>query len=122
MDSEAYINEGLEEVKATISVEGNDENPEDKKVELIFPEVELGRIQLSEKSTNSLQSFYEKVFEYIVENKTLLKFVFEKPDELNEDDLYVESSSGLIDSINEEIEKSRPDFEKIIEINEKSLE
>ena len=85
---------------------------EPKKVTLSFENNAFPEIELSEKSTNDLRTFFNAVFDYIITNEKMI--VFQLSDKGT--DLFKEVADDIIDQLNSEIKQSEENFEDFIEL------
>lgn len=91
-----------------VGIEGN-RDEEDGSVKLAFKELEDTTVDLTDSSINDIKTLFDKVFDYMVDNKQLVKF--ELDDAKN--DLYHDVSKDIIDQLNSEIAESKDNIEKI---------
>lgn len=87
---------------------------EEKSTSLVFDSPLELTISLSNEDVKDIQKLYDDIFEYVIQYKKLPKF------NLNDSktDLFHEVSIDIIQSLNNEIENSKKDFERIIELIE----
>lgn len=89
---------------------------EEEQVSLIFNELRELRINLSDSSVEDIKNLFNSIFDTIVDEKELISL--ELKDEKN--DLFHEVAEDIIDQLNSEIEQSKPDLIKIIDMNFKT--
>lgn len=87
----------------------------DKKASLIFKELENLEINLSDSSVDDIKNLFNSIFDNIVEEEELI--VLELIDE--ESDLFHEVAEDIINQLNSEIQQSKSDLIKIIDLNSK---
>ena len=85
---------------------------ETEEVKIIFDDLKKFEINLSVNSVEDLKKFFDIVFDYIVEKKELIKFKLED----DKQDLYNEIVLDILEQINNEIEVSKENFEKIFNL------
>lgn len=85
---------------------------EDNGTSLIFNTPLELTINLSDEDVKDIQKLYNEIFDYVVQYKKLPQF------NLNDfkNDLFHEVSMDIIKSLNNEIDNSKKDFERIIEL------
>jgi len=88
---------------------------EEEQVSLIFNELQDLKIDLTDSSIEDIKRLFNKIFDNIVEEKELV--FLELIDEKN--DLFHEVAEDVISQLNSEIEQSKSDLTKIIELNSK---
>lgn len=88
---------------------------EQEKVSLQFKELNSLNINLSDSSVEDIKYLFNNIFDSIVEENKLI--VFELTDEKK--DLFYEVAVDIITHLNLEIEQSKSDLEKIIQLNSK---
>lgn len=86
---------------------------EEEQVSLIFNELRELKINLSDSSVEDIKNLFNSIFDTIVDEKELISL--ELKDEKN--DLFHEVAEDIIDQLNSEIEQSKPDLIKIIDLN-----
>lgn len=98
----------------TVSVKLNKEDIEGSvKVSLTCEEIEdFPEIILSNDSTSDLKDFFNKIFDYIIDNNELLKFQFS--DKGNT--LFEKVAEDIINQINSEIKQSEENFVEFIKM------
>ncbi|MGV2992826.1 hypothetical protein [Staphylococcus epidermidis] len=85
---------------------------EDNGTSLVFnPPLEL-TINLSDEDVKDIQKLYNEIFDYVVQYKKLPQFNLND----SKNDLFHEVSMDIIKSLNNEIDNSKKDFERIIEL------
>ena len=91
-----------------VEIEGG-RDEDNSSVKLVFKELESSTVDLTDSSINDIKALFDKIFDYMVDNKQLVKF------ELNDtrNDLYHDVSKDIIDQLNSEIAESRVNIEKI---------
>ena len=82
-------------------------------VSLIFNELRELKINLSDSSVEDIKNLFNSIFDTIVDEKELISL--ELKDEKN--DLFHEVAEDIIDQLNSEIEQSKSDLIKIIDLN-----
>jgi len=85
---------------------------ETEEVKIVFDDLEKFEINLSEKSVEDLKNFFNIIFDYIVENRKLIKFILKD----DKQDLYNEIVLDVLEQINNEIEASKENFQKIFNL------
>ena len=95
------------EIITTITREEKDSGTEE--IRIIFNDLEKFEINLSENNVEDLKKFFDIIFDYIVEEKKLIKFTLED----EKQDLYNEIVLDVLEQINNEISASKENFEKI---------
>ncbi len=85
---------------------------ETEEVKIVFDDLEKFEINLSEKSVEDLKNFFNIIFDYIVENRILIKFILKD----DKQDLYNEIVLDVLEQINNEIEASKENFQKIFNL------
>ena len=83
---------------------------------LIFNELRELKINLSDSSVEDIKNLFNSIFDTIVDEKELISL--ELKDEKN--DLFHEVAEDIIDQLNSEIEQSKSDLIKIIDLNFKT--
>lgn len=94
---------------------------ENRNCRLIIPDLQNITINLYSSDTNEIESFFNSVFKWVIDNKKLVSFYTED----KEIDLYNEIAKELISQLNNEIKQSEKDFDAIIEtlgINEEEFD
>ncbi|MBM6006073.1 hypothetical protein K4U42_11565 [Staphylococcus epidermidis] len=71
-------------------------------------------INLSNESVEDIQHLFNSLFEFIVENQKIPTFILQEQDDSN--DLFVEVAKDIEKNLNTEVQNSKNDFEKIIEL------
>ena len=89
---------------------------EEEQVSLIFNELLSLKINLSDSSVEDIKNLFNSIFDTIVDEKELISL--ELKDEKN--DLFHEVAEDIIDQLNSEIEQSKSDLIKIIDLNFKT--
>lgn len=89
---------------------------EEEQVSLIFNELRELKINLSDSSVEDIKNLFNSIFDTIVDEKELISL--ELKDEKN--DLFHEVAEDIIDQLNSEIEQSKSDLIKIIDLNFKT--
>ena len=89
---------------------------EEEQVSLIFNELRELKINLSDTSVEDIKNLFNSIFDTIVDEKELISL--ELKDEKN--DLFHEVAEDIIDQLNSEIEQSKSDLIKIIDLNFKT--
>lgn len=82
----------------------------DEDVTLSFDSIELKDIYLSRSTTSDLEEFFNSIFEYILLNKVMLRFVLKDDNK----DFFHNVSTDIISQLNSEIKQSEANFEKIV--------
>lgn len=100
------------EIITTITREEKDSGTEE--IRIIFNDLEKFEINLSENNVEDLKKFFDIIFDYIVEEKKLIKFTIED----EKQDLYNEIVLDVLEQINNEIEASKENFQKIFNLSE----
>ena len=85
---------------------------ETEEVKIVFNDLEKFEINLSENNVEDLKKFFDIIFDYIVEEKKLIKFILED----EKQDLYNEIVLDVLEQINNEISVSKENFEKIFDL------
>ena len=98
------------EIITTITREEKDSGTEE--IRIIFNDLEKFEINLSENNVEDLKKFFDIIFDYIVEEKKLIKFTLED----EKQDLYNEIVLDVLEQINNEISASKENFEKIFNL------
>jgi hypothetical protein len=98
------------EIITTITREEKDSGTEE--IRIIFNDLEKFEINLSENNVEDLKKFFDIIFDYIVEEKKLIKFTLED----EKQDLYNEIVLDVLEQINNEISASKENFEKIFDL------
>ena len=98
------------EIIPTITREEKDSGTEE--IRIIFNDLEKFEINLSENNVEDLKKFFDIIFDYIVEEKKLIKFTLED----EKQDLYNEIVLDVLEQINNEISASKENFEKIFDL------
>ena len=83
-----------------------------EEIKIIFNDLEKFEINLSENNVEDLKKFFDIIFDYIVEEKKLIKFILED----EKQDLYNEIVLDVLEQINNEISVSKENFEKIFDL------
>jgi len=91
-----------------VGIEGS-RDEEANSVKLVFKELEDTKVDLTDSSINDIKTLFDRVFDYMVSNKQLVRF--ELDDAKN--DLYHDVSKDIIDQLNSEIAESKDNIEKI---------
>ena len=86
---------------------------EEEQVSVIFNELRELKINLSDSSVEDIKNLFNSIFDTIVDEKELISL--ELKDEKN--DLFHEVAEDIIDQLNSEIEQSKSDLIKIIDLN-----
>lgn len=89
---------------------------EEEQVSLVFNELRELKINLSDSSVDDIKNLFNSIFDTIVDEKELISL--ELKDEKN--DLFHEVAEDIIDQLNSEIEQSKSDLFKIIDLNFKT--
>ena len=89
---------------------------EEEQVSLIFNELRELKINLSDSSVEDIKNLFNSIFDTIVDEKELISL--ELKNEKN--DLFHEVAEDIIDQLNSEIEQSKSDLIKIIDLNFKT--
>lgn len=89
---------------------------EEEQVSLEFNELRELKINLSDSSVDDIKNLFNSIFDTIVDEKELI--ILELRDEKN--DLFHEVAEDIIDQLNSEIEQSKSDLFKIIDLNFKA--
>lgn len=86
---------------------------EEKKVSLNFKELNNLNINLSDSSVEDIKDLFNNIFDSIVEEKNLIffKLIDEKKD------LFHEVADDIINQLNSEIDQSKHDLVKIVELS-----
>ena len=89
---------------------------EEEQVSLIFNELRELKINLSDSSVEDIKNLFNSIFDTIVDEKELISL------ELKDEniDLFHEVAEDIIDQLNSEIEQSKSDLIKIIDLNFKT--
>ena len=98
------------EIITTITREEKDSGTEE--IRIIFNDLEKFEINLSENNVEDLKKFFDIIFDYIVEEKKLIKFTLED----EKQDLYNEIVLDVLEQINNEMSASKENFEKIFDL------
>ncbi|MCG2476958.1 hypothetical protein [Staphylococcus epidermidis] len=85
---------------------------EDNGTSLIFNTPLELTINLSDEDVKDIQKLYNEIFDYVVQYKKLPQFNLND----SKNDLFHEVSMDIIKSLNNEIDNSKKDFERIIEL------
>ncbi|MGF0107487.1 hypothetical protein [Staphylococcus hominis] len=96
-------------------IEINLEISREKETSLIFQEPLNIDINLSNENVEDIQHLFNTLFEFIVKNQKIPIFTLQ--DDSN--DLFFEVAKDIIENLNREIQNSKNDFEKIIELHSK---
>lgn len=96
-------------------IEINLEISREKETSLIFQEPLNIDINLSNENVEDIQHLFNALFEFIVKNQKIPIFTLQ--DDSN--DLFFEVAKDIIENLNREIQNSKNDFEKIIELHSK---
>lgn len=101
----------LETIIMPVEVEefGDQEN---EVVNLIVKDLDTIKIELSNSDVNDIKCFYDKVFEYIISEKSLIEFQLR----YEKSNLFFEVASDIIDHLNDEIKQSEDNFKQIIRL------
>lgn len=107
----------LDTVKMAVSIE-EIEGEQDTRI-VNFHVKDLGdiKIELSNSDVNDIKDFYDKVFEYIILEKKLIKFQLEH----EKNNLFSEVANDIIEHLNNEITQSEQNFIKLIELKDGTL-
>lgn len=84
----------------------------DDEVALVFNDLGNLSVNLSDNEVEDVKELFNKVFEYIVSNEQLIKFVLQD----GEEDLFHEVAEDIVLQLNAEIKQSEDNFEKIVEL------
>ena len=85
---------------------------EDNGTSLVFNTPLELTINLSDEDVKDIQKLYNEIFDYVVQYKKLPQFNLND----SKNDLFHEVSMDIIKSLNNEIDNSKKDFERIIEL------
>ncbi|EOD7529170.1 hypothetical protein ACJQ8U_002649 [Staphylococcus aureus] len=85
---------------------------EDNGTSLVFNTPLELTINLSDEDVKDIQKLYNEIFYYVVQYKKLPQFNLND----SKNDLFHEVSMDIIKSLNNEIDNSKKDFERIIEL------
>lgn len=85
---------------------------EEESTSLVFNTPLELTISLSNENVQDIQKLYNEIFDYIIHYKKLPKFSLSD----SKNDLFREVSIDIIQSLNNEIDNSRKDLERIIEL------
>ncbi|HDG5530453.1 hypothetical protein ACO1I8_12930 [Staphylococcus aureus] len=85
---------------------------EDNGTSLVFNTPLELTINLSDEGVKDIQKLYNEIFDYVVQYKKLPQFNLND----SKNDLFHEVSMDIIKSLNNEIDNSKKDFERIIEL------
>lgn len=85
---------------------------EDNGASLVFNTPLELTINLSDEDVKDIQKLYNEIFDYVVQYKKLPQFNLND----SKNDLFHEVSMDIIKSLNNEIDNSKKDFERIIEL------
>lgn len=88
---------------------------EEEKVSLVFKELQTLEINLSDSSVEDIKNLFNSIFDNIVEKKELI--ILELIDEKK--DLFHEVAEDILNQLNSEIQQSKLDLIKIIDLNSK---
>lgn len=102
----------LENIKIRVKINRKKQDNGNEEVIIKFENLEDFEVNLSKNNTDDLKNFFDKIFEFIVEKKKLINFIL--CDE--ENDLYTEIVSDIIEQINSEIKISEESFIKIFSL------
>jgi hypothetical protein len=75
----------------------------------------LPSIELSEKTTDDLTKFFNKLFDFIVDQKALVKIELEKSESK---DIFQETAEDIINQLNNEITSSKDNFVELWKLSE----
>ena len=85
---------------------------EDNGTSLVFNTPLELTINLSDEDVKDIHKLYNEIFDYVVQYKKLPQFNLND----SKNDLFHEVSMDIIKSLNNEIDNSKKDFERIIEL------
>ncbi|COT18977.1 MULTISPECIES: hypothetical protein [Bacilli] len=85
---------------------------ENENTDLVFDSPIKVTISLSNENVTDIQNLYNEIFDYIIQSKKLLNFNLSD----SKNDLFHEVSIDIMQSLNNEINNSKKDFERIIEL------
>ncbi|OLF30393.1 hypothetical protein [Staphylococcus sp. 47.1] len=97
----------FEKVDIPVSILRENEN-----TDLVFDSPIKVTISLSNENVTDIQNLYNEIFDYIIQSKKLLNFNLSD----SKNDLFHEVSIDIMQSLNNEINNSKKDFERIIEL------
>ena len=89
---------------------------EEEQVSLIFNELRELKINLSDSSVEDIKNLFNSIFDTIVDEKELISLELKD----GKNDLFHEVAEDIIDQLNSEIEQSKSDLIKIIDLNFKT--
>lgn len=84
----------------------------EKSTSLVFNTPLELTISLSNEDVQDIQKLYNEIFDYVIQYKKLPEFNLSD----SKNDLFHEVSIDIIQSLNNEIDNSKKDFERIIEL------
>ena len=91
-----------------VKIEG-DRDDEKSSVKLVFKELKGAEVDLTNTSIDDVKMLFDRVFDYMVDKKQLVKFKLDD----TKNDLYHDVSKDIIDQLNSEIAESKDNIEKI---------
>lgn len=88
---------------------------EEQKVRLVFKDLQNVEVNLSDSSVEDIKNLFNSIFDIIVEGEELitLELVDEKSD------LFHEVAEDILNQLNSEIQQSKSDLAKIIDLKSK---
>lgn len=90
-------------------------NRSDNEIKMEFIDFEAEDIVLSSDESRDLKSFFDTLFDYIIESRELVQFNL---DDEGQQDLFHDVSVDIIQQLNSEIHQSEKNFSEIFELSD----
>ena len=87
----------------------------DESVKMVFEALDNIEVNLNDSSVTDIKALFDAAFEYINENKKLIKFELDDSTE----DLFKQVASDILEQINQEILEAEENFVRIWELSSK---
>lgn len=101
----------MEIINVTVQIQREEKSGE-KVVKVCFDEPKDTYLILTNQKSDDVEKLFNNVFNWIIDEKKLLKFVLED----NENDLFKEIVDEIIKDLNSEILQSQDQFMEVIEV------
>ncbi len=103
-------NADLEKVVMNVEIEELENELGNKVVNFVVKDLDTVRIELSNSEVDDIKELFDKIFDYVITQRLLITFELEG----NESSLFFEVASDLVKHLNNEIEQSEENFQKLI--------
>ena len=105
----------IETVTSKVTIIRGDADAGDESVKMTFEDLEGTEVNLNDSSVNDIKALFDKTFEYINENKKLIKFELDDSTE----DLFKQVAGDVLEQLNQEILETEQNFVRIWELSSK---